>query len=83
MTGAVVIESLTNNIEKWLITTVEKQANIVGIKMPEVAIFSSHQINVFATGAINNSALVAASQGLLENMAQGEIEAVLGHGFNL
>jgi Zn-dependent protease with chaperone function len=47
--------------------------------MPEVAIFHSEEMNAFATGASKNSALVAVSQGLLNNMAQGEIEAVLGH----
>jgi len=79
MTGAVVITEPNNNVEKWLITTVEKQAKTVGINMPEVAIFPSEQMNAFATGASKNNALVAVSQGLLDNMAQGEIEAVLGH----
>ncbi|HAQ68525.1 MAG TPA: protease HtpX, partial [Gammaproteobacteria bacterium] len=79
MTGAVVIESPNNNLEKWLIETVEKQAKIVGIKMPEVAIFPSASMNAFATGASKNKALVAVSQGLLDSMSQGEIEAVVGH----
>lgn len=79
MTGAVVITEPTTQINKWLIDTVEKQAKIVGIKMPEVAIFPSEQMNAFATGASKNNALVAVSQGLLDNMSQGEIEAVLGH----
>ena len=79
MTGATVISSPKNNLEKWLIETVKKQSEIVGIKMPEVAIFPSNQMNAFATGATKNNALVAVSQGLLDNMTQGEIEAVLGH----
>jgi heat shock protein HtpX len=79
MTGAIVIESPSNNVEKWLLETVEKQSKIVGIKMPEVAIFPSHQMNAFATGASKNKALVAVSQGLLDSMTQGEIEAVVGH----
>jgi len=79
MTGAVVITNPSTNVEKWLISTVEKQAKIVGIKMPEVAIFPSPAMNAFATGASKNKALVAVSQGLLDNMAQGEIEAVVGH----
>ena len=79
MTGAVVIDSPSNNIEKWLIETVEKQSKIVGIKMPEVAIFPSGQMNAFATGASKNNALVAVSQGLLNNMDKGEVEAVVGH----
>ncbi|MDA9336200.1 protease HtpX [Candidatus Pseudothioglobus singularis] len=79
MTGATVISSPKNNMEKWLIETVKKQSKIVGIRMPEVAIFPSNQMNAFATGASKNNALVAISQGLLDNMAQGEIEAVVGH----
>lgn len=79
MTGAVVIENPSNNIERWLMSTVEKQAKIVGIKMPEVAIFPDNSMNAFATGASKNNALVAVSQGLLNNMSQGEIEAVVGH----
>ena len=79
MTGAIVITNPTTTIEKWLMNTVEKHAKIVGIKMPEVAIFPSPEMNAFATGATKNRALVAVSQGLLDNMAQGEIEAVVGH----
>ena len=79
MTGAKVIESPSNNVEKWLLETVKKQSKIVGIKMPEVAIFPSPQMNAFATGASKNKALVAVSQGLLDSMSQGEIEAVVGH----
>lgn len=79
MTGAVVITNPGTNMEKWLISTVEKQAKIVGVKMPEVAIFPSLAMNAFATGASKNKALMAVSQGLLNNMDQGEIEAVVGH----
>ena len=79
MTGTVVITNPSSNMEKWLMNTVEKQAKIVGIKMPEVGIFPSTAMNAFATGASKNNALMAVSQGLLDNMAQGEIEAVVGH----
>ncbi|MDC1387146.1 protease HtpX [Candidatus Thioglobus sp.] len=79
MTGAKVIENPSNNVEKWLLETVKKQSKVVGIKMPEVAIFPSPQMNAFATGASKNKALVAVSQGLLDSMSQGEIEAVVGH----
>jgi len=79
MTGAVVITHPSSNVEKWLVSTVKKQASIVGIKMPEVAIFPSSAMNAFATGPSKNNSLMAVSQGLLDNMAQGEIEAVVGH----
>jgi len=79
MSGAVVITKPSTNLERWLMATVEKQAKIVGIKMPEVAIFPSTAMNAFATGASKNNSLMAVSQGLLDSMSQGEIEAVVGH----
>ena len=78
-TGAVVIDQPRDATERWLLDTVAKQAEQAGIGMPEVAIFDSPQPNAFATGANRNNALVAVSTGLLRNMNQAEVEAVLGH----
>ena len=78
-TGAVVIAQPRDSVERWLLDTVAKQAEEAGIGMPEVAIFDSSQPNAFATGANRNNALVAVSTGLLRNMNQSEVEAVLGH----
>ncbi len=77
--GAHVIESPSNQTERWLVQTVHRQAKEAGIGMPEVAIYQSPEINAFATGMNRNSALVAVSTGLLANMSQDEAEAVLGH----
>ncbi len=79
MTGARVIEQPGNSTERWLVETVRSQAQRASIGMPEVAIFDSPQPNAFATGANRNSALVAVSTGLLQNMNQDEVEAVLAH----
>ena len=78
-TGASVITTPNNNTERWLVETVERQARTAGIAMPEVAIFESPDMNAFATGPSKNNSLVAVSTGLLDGMAQDEIEAVLGH----
>jgi heat shock protein HtpX len=78
-TGAHVIEVPSNMTERWLVDTVKRQAERAGIGMPEVAIYDSPEINAFATGWNRNSALVAVSTGLLQNMSQDEAEAVLGH----
>lgn len=77
--GVQVIEQPSNNQERWLVETVRRQSEKVGIGMPEVGIFYSSSPNAFATGANKNNALVAVSQGLLENMTPDEVEAVLGH----
>lgn len=65
--------------ERWLVSTVERQAKQMKIGMPEVGIFPSRDPNAFATGWNRNNALVAVSQGLLEQMTQDEVEAVLAH----
>jgi heat shock protein HtpX len=49
-----------------------------GIGMPEVALYEGEP-NAFATGAFKNSALVAVSTGLLQNMTKEEVEAVIAH----
>lgn len=78
-TGAQVIEQPRNETERWLVQTVQRQAEKAGIGMPEVAIFDSPEVNAFATGASRNKALVAVSAGLLRSMTREEAEAVLGH----
>ena len=78
-TGARVIERPNGEAEVWLLSTVERQARQAGIGMPEVAIFPSPQPNAFATGAKRDAALVAVSEGLLQQMSRNEVEAVLGH----
>ncbi len=79
MSGAVVILEPRTLTEIWLIKTVRIQADIVGIQMPEVAIFDSDEVNAFATGMSKNSSLVAVSSGLLNKMSKDEAEAVLAH----
>lgn len=64
--------------EAWIVGTVKKFADKAGIGMPEVGIFEGEP-NAFATGAFKNSALVAVSTGLLQNMNREEVEAVIGH----
>lgn len=77
--GVRIIEQPANSTERWLMDTVKVQAQQAGIKMPEVGIFESSNPNAFATGMRRNSALVAVSTGLLQNMSSDEVEAVLGH----
>ena len=68
-----------NETERWLLSTVQRQANQANIGMPEVGIFDSPDPNAFATGANKNNALVAVSTGLMRVMDRDEVEAVLAH----
>jgi heat shock protein HtpX len=77
--GVQVIETPSNSTELWLVETVRRYATEAGIKMPEVGIFDSPEVNAFATGMSKNSSLIAVSTGLLQRMTRKEAEAVLGH----
>ncbi len=78
-TGAVVIEDPSTPTERWLVDTIRNQSKAAGIGMPEVAIYDSPDMNAFATGMKRDNSLVAVSTGLLEQMEQDEVEAVLAH----
>jgi len=77
--GAQVITDPRTQEELWLVQTIARQAQAAGIKMPEVAIWDSPEVNALATGMSKNSSLIAVSTGLLRTMTREEAEAVLGH----
>lgn len=77
--GAEVITEPQNEVEAWLLQTVENQARQWNLQTPEVAIYHSPEPNAFATGATKNSSLVAVSTGLMNSMTRDEVEAVLAH----
>ncbi|CAA9325161.1 MAG: Protease HtpX [uncultured Lysobacter sp.] len=77
--GAQVIEQPRNESERWLVSTVQRQAQAAGIAMPEVAVYDAPEINAFATGPSRNNSMVAVSTGLLRAMNRDEAEAVLAH----
>ena len=51
----------------------------LGITMPEVWVYNSPDPNAFATGPSKNNSMVAVSTGLLQNLKEGEVKAVLAH----
>ncbi|ODB98012.1 protease HtpX [Candidatus Thiodiazotropha endoloripes] len=77
--GVQLIQTPGNEVESWLVATVESQARRAGIGMPEVGIFNHASPNAFATGWNKNDALVAVSTGLMQQMNRDEVEAVLAH----
>jgi len=76
--GVEIIDTPSNEMEEWLLSTIAKLSAKAGLKMPEVGIFDGPP-NAFATGWNRNDALVAVSTGLLEMMDAKEIEGVLAH----
>ena len=77
--NAQIINIPRNAAETWLVNTVASLANQWNVAMPEVAVYDSDEPNAFATGATRNKSLIAVSTGLLHNMSQDEVEAVLAH----
>ena len=77
--GVHVLENPASPTERWLVDTVRKYADKSGIRMPEVGVYDSPEVNAFATGMTRNSSLIAVSTGLLRQLTREEAEAVLGH----
>ena len=80
--GVQIINPDSNNLEsyeRWLVQEVHTLAQQAGIKMPEVGIYHSAEVNAFATGPSKNNALVAVSSGLLERMDHDAVSGVLSH----
>ncbi|MES2345687.1 MAG: protease HtpX [Chlamydiota bacterium] len=65
---------------KRLLNTVYELARTAHLThMPKVGIFTSKEINAFATGPSKKRSLVAVSTGLLQKMSQKELEGVIAH----
>ena len=65
--------------ERLVFETVQKISEKLSISMPEVWIYESPDPNAFATGPTKNNSMVAVSTGLLNNLNEGEVRAVLAH----
>ena len=65
--------------ERVLYETVQKISSRLKIAMPEVWIYDGQDPNAFATGPSKNNSMVAVSTGLLNNLNEGEVRAVLAH----
>ena len=62
-----------------LVAMVRQLADHAGLPMPKVYIIDTPQPNAFATGRDPENAAVAATTGLLENLTQEEVVAVMAH----
>lgn len=66
--------------ERLLVGTVRDLCRKAGIDtLPEIGVYSSPEVNAFATGPSRDRALVAVSSGLFEAMDPRGLEGVLGH----
>ena len=94
MTGSLISLALSKMMAKWMMgveiidargpyghlyTSIQRLSQAARIPMPEVGIYNSPEVNAFATGPSQSSALVAVSTGLLERMNANEVDGVLAH----
>ncbi|MDU8351407.1 protease HtpX [Pseudomonas syringae pv. actinidiae] len=77
--GVRIVSEPQNIAERFLVDEISRMCVRIGIKVPEIGIFESDQINAFATGPSKNNSLVAVSTALLEQMSADEARAVLAH----
>jgi heat shock protein HtpX len=68
-----------SHAEQVIYGSVQDIAQRLHITMPEVWIYESPDPNAFATGPSRNNSMVAVSTGLLENLKEDEVKAVLAH----
>ena len=68
-----------NQAEQVIYGAVQEIAQRLQMTMPEVWVYDSPDPNAFATGPSKNNSMVAVSTGLLSNLNDKEVRAVLAH----
>jgi heat shock protein HtpX len=68
-----------SHAEQVIYGSVQEIAQRLHIAMPEVWVYESPDPNAFATGPSKNNSMVAVSTGLLQNLKEDEVKAVLAH----
>ena len=63
----------------WLENTVKELADKAGVPMPRLATVPSNTPNAFTFGRTTNSAVLAVHEGLLRQLNQAEVKAVIAH----
>lgn len=79
MLNAYQITQPRTQAEQVIYSTVQDIAQRVRVQMPEVWVYESDDPNAFATGPSKNNSMVAVSTGLLNNLDEQEVRAVLAH----
>jgi heat shock protein HtpX len=80
MMGVKVLETPRSSKEEFLLNEANNLARDAKLpNTPEIGIYNSPEVNAFATGATKASSLIAVSSGLLNNMQDDQIKAILAH----
>ena len=79
LSNAQQITSPRSHAEQMIYGSVQDIARRLNITMPEVWVYEAEDPNAFATGPSKNNSMVAVSTGLLQNLKEDEVRAVLAH----
>ncbi len=79
MLNCVQVTQPRTQAEQVIYGTFQVIAQRLHITMPEVWVYEASDPNAFATGPSKNNSMVAASTGLLANLNEQEVKAVLAH----
>ncbi|HEX6531662.1 MAG TPA: protease HtpX [Nitrospira sp.] len=79
LSGSQQITQPRSRAEQVIYGSVQDIARRLNINMPEVWVYDSPDPNAFATGPSKNNSMVAVSTGLLQNLKEDEVQAVLAH----
>lgn len=75
-TGSVVLERIEN---KRVYNLVENLCIGTGMKMPKINLIEDDSMNAFASGIDNSTFTVSLSRGIINNLNDEELEAVIAH----
>ncbi|MGE4132837.1 MAG: M48 family metalloprotease, partial [Bdellovibrionales bacterium] len=65
--------------ELRLLKSVQEICSLAGLSPPEVGIYSSHEINAFATGPTRDKALIAVSSELMAQLDDKALRGIVAH----
>ncbi len=65
--------------ELFLFNAIENMAQNMNVITPEIGVYQAQEANAFATGPSQDNSLVAFSSGIINNLNEDELAAVLAH----
>jgi Zn-dependent protease with chaperone function len=80
--GARLITNPANSREQRLMNIVQEVAIAAGVPIPAVYVLDDPMINAFAAGKRMDAAVVAVTQGALEQLSRAELQGVIAHEFS-
>lgn len=82
MNGELLADAGSSLEKRRLLNVVEEMAIASGTPVPPVYLIPDHSINAFAAGHSPGDAIVAVTQGAVDNLNREQLQGVIGHEFS-